>query len=239
MKKLTIVLSVLLLCSGTILSAQSLEDVLKEHFAASGQDKLLNLSSVKTTGKLVQSGMEIPFSQMAKRPGCVRIEGTFQGLSFIQTYNGKEGWTLNPFAGVTEPQPMSEDELKTMKYSADMDGMLWNWKEKEYTVTLEGKEDMEGTSCYKIKLVTKDGDVFTNYIDAESYMMIRTNTKVKVQGNEAENDTYFSDYMIFGGIAMPGKIDTKMNGQLVMTIVTDKIEVNLELDQSLFEKPAQ
>ena len=61
---------------------------------------------------MIQGGIEIPFIQMAKRPDKVRVEGTFQALTFIQTYNGKEGWSLNPFAGVTDPQPMTEDELK-------------------------------------------------------------------------------------------------------------------------------
>ncbi len=239
MKKIAILFSALMLVSGTYLSAQSLDDVLKEHFKAIGQEKLVKVNTLKATGKLIQGGMEIPFIQMAKRPDCMRIEGTFQGLSFIQTYNGKDGWNLNPFAGVTEPQPMGEDELKTMKYSSDLDGMMWNFKDKNYTVTLDGKEDMEGTSCYKIKLVTKDGDVFTNYIDSDSYMMIRTNTKVKMQGNEVESDTYYSNYTQFEGLAMPGKIDTKMNGQVVMTIVTDKVEINLDLDQALFEKPVK
>ena len=239
MKKLVILFSVMMLGSSTFIFAQSLDDVLKEHFAAIGQEKLLKVNTIKTTGKLVQGGMEIPFIQMSKRPSGVRIEGTFQGLSFIQTYNGKEGWNLNPFAGVTEPQPMGEDELKNMKYTADIDGMMWNWKDKGSTVTLEGKEDMEGTSCLKIKLVTKEGDVFVNYLDADSYMMIRTNTKVKVQGNETESDTYYSNYTQVEGLAMPGKIDTKMNGQVVMTIVTDKVEVNIELDKALFEKPVK
>ena len=239
MKKIAVLLSAMMLVSGTFLSAQSLDDVLKEHYKAIGQEKLLKVNSLKTTGKLLQSGLEIPFIQMAKRPDCVRVEGTFQGLSFIQTFNGKEGWNLNPFAGATEPQAFTEDELKTIKYSADIDGMLWNWKEKGYTVTLEGKEDMEGTSCFKLKLATKDGDVFNYYIDADSYMMIRTNTKIKVQGNDSESDIYLSNYMQVEGIAMPGKVDTKVNGQVVMTIVTDKVELNIELDKSLFEKPAK
>jgi outer membrane lipoprotein-sorting protein len=239
MKKLAIIFSTMMLVSGSFLSAQSLDDVLKEHFSAVGQEKLVKVNSLKTIGKLVQGGVEIPFTQMAKRPDFMRIEGTFQGLTFVQTYNGKEGWSVNPFAGVTEPQPMGEDELKNMKYSSDMDGMLWNWKDKGYTVTLEGKEDMEGTSCFKIKLVTKETDAFVFYIDSESYIMIRTNTKIKVQGNETESDTYYSNYMQAEGLAMPGKIETKMNGQVVMTIITDKVEVNTELDKSLFEKPAK
>jgi outer membrane lipoprotein-sorting protein len=239
MKKLALLICSLVLLSGTSLSAQSLDDVLKEHFAATGQEKLIKMNSLKTVGKLLQSGIEIPFTQMAKRPSCMRVEGTFQGLTFIQTYNGKEGWNVNPFTGVTEPQPFNEDELKSMKFSADMDGMLWDWKAKGYTVTLEGKEDMEGTSSFKIKLVTQEGDAFMFYIDSESYVMLRTNSKIKVQGNEMDTDTYYANYMQVEGIALPGKVETKMNGQVVMSIITDKVEFNPELDQSLFEKPAK
>lgn len=240
MKKIALLFTAMMLVSGTFLSAQTLEDVLKQHFTAIGQDKLVKISSMKTTGKLVKNGLEIPFMQFAKRPDCVRVEGTFQGLTFIQTYNGKEGWGLNPFQGATDPQPMGEDELKSMKYSSDIDGMLWNWKDKGYTVTLEGKEDMEGTSCFKIKLDTKEGDSFTYYIDSESFMMIRTNSKVKVQGNDNESDTFFSNYMQVEGLAIPGKVETKnAKGELMMTIVTDKVEINIDMDKSLFEKPVK
>jgi hypothetical protein len=183
--------------------------------------------------------MEIPFIQMGKRPAKVRVEGTFQAITFVQTFNGKDGWSLNPFTGATDPQPFSEDELKSMRYQADMDGMLWNWKEKGYTVTFDGKEDMEGTSCFKIKLVTKEGDNFTYYIDSDSYIMIRSNTKIKVMGNETEADTYYSNYMQVEGMAVPAKIETKMNGQIAMTIVVDKVEFNTELDDALFEKPTK
>ncbi|MEZ5021393.1 MAG: hypothetical protein R2756_14965 [Bacteroidales bacterium] len=187
---------------------------------------------------MIQSGIEIPFIQYSKRPGKVRLEATFQGLTLIQTFNGTEGWMINPFAGVTTPQPMTEDQLRSIRYQADTDGMLWNWKDKGYQVTLEGQEDMEGTSCYKIKLVTEPGDIFTFYVDADSYVMLRQNTKMMVMGNESENDTYFSNYMMVDGITMPGKVESKMNGQLVMTLTFDKVEFNPELDDALFEKPA-
>lgn len=237
MKRFTTLLSGLILVSGIIVQAQSIDEILKEHFSATGQDNLLKVNTQKLTGKIIQGGMEIPFIQMAKRPDKIRMEGTFQALTFIQTFNGKEGWNLNPFSGATEPQPFSEDELKSMRYQSDMDGMLWNWKEKGYTVTLDGNEDMEGTSCFKIKLVTKVGDSFTYYIDSDSYIMIRSNTKIKVMGNETEADTYYSNYMQVEGMAVAAKIETKMNGQLTMSMVVDKVEINVELDNALFEKP--
>ncbi len=230
-------IAVILLTTNVILPAQSLDDVLKEHFSSIGQDKVTTLNDMKTTGRMVQMGLEIPFIQMSARPNFIRVEGTLQGLTFIQTYNGTEGWNLNPFTGATEPQPFSEDELKSMKYQADMDGMLWNWKEKGYTVTLEDKQDVEGTDCYQVKLVTVEDDTFTHYIDSESYMLIRTNAKVKVQGNETEADTYYSNYKQVEGMAIPGKVETKMDGQTLSTIIMDTIEINVGLDKALFGKP--
>lgn len=238
MKKSTAFLTVLFLVLGTTLPAQSVEEILKEHFSAIGQDNMLELNTQRLSGKMVQSGLEIPFIQMGKRPAKVRVEGTFQDLTFIQTFNGKEGWSINPFAGVTDPQQMTDDDLKGMRYQADMDGMLWNWNAKGYTVTFDGKEDMEGTSCFKLKLETKEGDTFTYYIDSDSYILLRTNTKMKIMGNETESDTYFSNYSMVEGIAVPGKIDTKMKGQLMGTLVIEKVEMNIELDDALFEKPA-
>jgi hypothetical protein len=188
---------------------------------------------------MVQGGIEIPIIQMAKRPDKVRFQGTFQDLTFVQTYNGKEGWSLNPFQGATDPQPMSDDELKSMKYQADMDGMLWNWKDKGYTVTYDGKEDMEGTPCYKIKVVTKEGDSFTYYIDSDSYILLRTNSKIKVMGNESEGDTYYSNYKQIHGMAVPGKIENKVHDQLAGTIVVDTVKVNIQLPDSLFDKPSK
>ncbi len=238
MKKTLLLLASFLLFTGGSIISQTLEEVLAEHFSVTGQDNLLKVNTQKVTGKMMQSGLEIPFVQYAKRPGKIRVEATLQGMTLIQTYNGTEGWVINPFAGVTTPQPMTEDQLKSMKYQADSDGMLWNWAEKGYKVTLEGQEDMEGTSCYKIKLVTEPGDIFTFWIDADTYILLRQNAKIMVMGNESENDTYFSNYTMLDGIAMPGKAETKMQGQLLMTLIFEKMELNQELEDTLFDKPS-
>ena len=62
---------------------------------------------------------------------------------------------------------------------------------------------------------------------------------MKVMENEMESDTYFSNYMMVEGIAVPGKIETKMKDQLVVTLIIDKVELNTELDDALFEKPVK
>ncbi len=238
MKKLQILLLfIAATLSPAITNAQSLEDVLKQYFDAIGQNNLVKANSMVTTGKINQMGMEIPFMQYSMRPANIRVEGTFQGLSFIQTYNGTEGWTVNPFAGSTTPEPLNADELKSMKIQSDMDGLLWNWKEKGHTVTLDGTEDVEGTSCYKIKVATADGDVYNYYIDSESFMLIRVNSKITMMGNQVESDTYFSNYMQVDGIAFPGKIENRYNGTQGEVIIVDKVELNKELQATIFNKP--
>lgn len=237
MKKVSIFMLLLLMITGSLVQSQTLEDVLKKHFAAIGQEKRVKVNTMKVSYKMAQGGIEVPIIEMAKRPDLFRVEFTLMGLNNSSTFNGKEGWHIAPSSGSTVPLPFEDYDMKSMRYRADIDGMLWNWKEKGYTVTLEGNEDMEGTSCYKVKLVTKDSDSFTYYLDSDSYMILRTNRKLKVQGNEIESDYYYSNYMQVEGLTVPGKVDYKMNGQIVGTSITDKVEINPELDKGLFEKP--
>ncbi|HNF69969.1 MAG TPA: hypothetical protein PLL28_11380 [Chitinophagales bacterium] len=220
------------------LKAQSLNDVLKAHFDAVGQNKVAKLENMTTIGKLNQSGLDIPFKQIVARPGKLRVEGTFQGLTFIQVFNGTEGWAVNPFAGSTEPQPIPADQLDDLKIQADMDGMLWDYAKKGSTVTLEGTEDVEGTPCFKIRIVTADSSVFDEYIDTDSYMLIKSHSKTQMMGVDVETDTYFSNYMQKDGIAMPGRIENRYNGVTGEVITIESVEFDLEYQDALFDKPA-
>jgi len=219
------------------LQAQTLEEVLKSHYEATGADLMAKKNSVTTTGSLNQGGLDIPFTQISMRPLYFRVEGTFQGLTFIQTYNGTEGWTLNPFGMSTAPEPMAEDVLKQMKSSADMDGKLYDWQAKGNKVELLGSEDVEGTPCFKIKVVTTDSTEYTEYLDKETYMMIKSASKTMMMGVEVLSETYMSNYMLVDGIAFPGRIENRYNGTTGEVITISKVEYDIAYDAALFGKP--
>ena len=239
MKKLLLSITLALFVSVAFVSAQTLEGVLKNYFEAIGQETMIASENSKATGKMIQSGIEIPFTQYSATPNKFRLEATFQGMTLIQTFNGEEGWSLNPFAGMTEPQAMSEDELKAVKVQADYEGMLWNWKEKGYEASLEENEEVEGADCYVVKLVSEDGDTYTNYIDAENYVAIKLHSKVKVKELDVESETYMSNFQEGDGFIFPGKVETRANGQIVSTIVLETTELNVELDSAFFDKPTK
>ena len=69
--------------------------------------------------------------------------------------------------------------------------------------------------------------------------MLRTNSKIKIMGNESEADSYYSNYMQIHGMAVPGKVENKVHDQLMGTIVIDTLDLNMVLPDSLFEKPAK
>jgi len=236
MKRIALFLTIAALATTTSFS-QSLDEVLKNYFDAVGQEKTLSTTNGKSVGKMIQMGLEIPFVQYMAKPSNFKVEATFQGMTIIQVYNGTEGWSVNPFSGVTDAQPMGEDELKAMKYQADYEGMLWNWKEKDLTVTLEGTEEVEGTNCHKVKIVTPEKDEMTYFIDAENFVLLKNHNKMLVQGNVMESDTYYSNYQQKDGVAFPGKIETRMNGQVTATIVIESMEFDVELPENFFAKP--
>jgi hypothetical protein len=144
---------------------------------------------------------------------------------------------IAPWTGSMEPQDMSEDQVKGMKQMGDMEGDLYNWKDKGFKVTLEGEDEMEGTPVYKIRLEKEDGDVFTYYIDAENYVILKVDSKVMVQGTEVESSSYYSNFKPVEGMIMPFNIESRVNDQVQMQIVIDSYQIDTDVDDSMFKKP--
>jgi len=235
MKKITLILAIALFSAGTLVQAQSLEKVLKNYHETMGQDVVLKSETSLSNGKMIQMGIEIPFKQFASKPAKFRIEATFQGMTLIQSFNGEKGWVINPFAGQTEAQEMSEDEVNDAKIQADYEGMFWNWEEKGHKVTLEENEDVEGTDCYVVKVVTEDGDEILTYIDTENYITLKSKMTTTRQGQEVVTENIMSNYQEADGYVYAGKVETRMGGQIVATMVIDEVVLNPELDQEIFE----
>ena len=227
--------------TGAAVQAQTADEIINKHLQArGGKDKIKAVQSVRMTGKMVMGqGMEAPVVMELSRPNKMRMEFTIQGMTGIQAYDGKGGWSVMPFMGKTEPEKMSDDEIKQAEDQADMDGMLVDYKEKGHQVEYIGKEDVEGTPAYKLKVSKKNGDVVNVYIDADSYMEIKQAGKVKIRGQEIEGQSTFGDFKTVDGLIFPFAIEQKAQGAPGgMTISISKVEVNPTLEASRFAMPA-
>ena len=217
--------------------AQTVDEILAKYFEAQGQEKLLATNTFTTKGKIIQGQFEIPFTSYHKRPMKFKSEAEFQGMKIISAFDGETGWSINPMTGSNDPQPMTAEQLDRMKMQADYDGMFYNYKDKGYTVEYLGKEPVDDIETYKLKLTRPNGDIITAYIDAENYVILKTDSKMKIQDVDREAETVFSNYKYVDGILIPFSVETKMDGKTVMQMVLEDVKYNVDLDDSIFEMP--
>jgi len=222
-------------------SAQSVDDILAKNFKAKGGlEKIKAVKSTRTSGTMtIGPGIDVPFVMEQKRPNSMRMEVTFQGMTIVQAYDGKTGWQLNPLQGRKEPEPLPEDALKQVDLQADMDGPLVDYKAKGSTLELVGKEKVDGSDAYKLKLTLKSGDTLNIYLDADSYLEVRIDGKMKVRGTDIESETTVGDYKEVGGMMIAHAMESAQKGspqKQKMTI--QKIELNAPVEDARFKMPA-
>jgi hypothetical protein len=218
-----------------VINAQTVDEILAEHFAVIGQEKLLQINTFTTKGKIIQGQVEIPFTSYHKRPMYFRSEATFQGMEIMSAFDGESGWTINPFTGSNDPQPLTAEQVDRMTIQADIDGILYNYKDKGNEVEFSGIEEVDDIEVYVLKLTRPNGDVLTYYIDAENYVILKSKSKMIIQDVETEMETIYSNYKYTDEILIAYSIETQRDGQTMMQMVFDEIVYNVEIADSLFD----
>jgi outer membrane lipoprotein-sorting protein len=223
------------------LLAQTVDEIIAKNVQArGGAEKLKSVKSIKSTATMSMGpGMEAPGILIQKRPTLARLEFTVQGLTAVQAYDGKNGWQIMPFMGKKDPELMSADEAKEIEENADLDGPLVDYKSKGHQVELQGKEKIEGTDAYKLKVTLKNGDVQTIYIDADSFLDIKEVTQRTVRGTEQEIESAIGDYKAVNGIMFPFAVESGIKGtDQKQKLTITKVELNVPTDDSIFKMPA-
>lgn len=225
-------------------AAQTLDEVLAKNFAArGGKEKIQAVQSARITGKmLVGPGMEAPVVMEWKAPNRVRVEFVVQGQTGVQAYDGTTAWMHMPFMGKAEPEQMPAEAARDMEQQADFAGPLFDYAAKGHQVELVGKADVEGTEAYQLRVTLKNGDVIHEYIDAESFLTIKTEGKSKRGDQEIETETAIANYREVDGLVLPHSMETKMKnapaGMPGQSITIDKYELGVEIDDGRFAMPA-
>lgn len=238
MKKTIIILISLTIFSAGPIFAQDLQKILDKYFETAGQQKLLTIKSLVSSGKTIQMGMEMPFTTYQKRPNKSRLEIEIEGSKMVMAFDGQNGWAIQPWTGSTDPIDLHGMELASVKELSDLDGALWDYEKKGHQLELMGKEAFEGNEVYVLKLTRKDGDISTFYVDAEKFVTLKMVNKAVLEGQEVVIEMHMKDYQEIDGIKYPFTTEQRMNGQVFMTIKIEGVSFNEELADDFFTKPA-
>jgi len=240
MLRKSMLLAVAAVLLGTAAYAQTADELIAKNLdARGGKAKINAIKSAKVTGKMTAGpGMEAPFTWEWKRPNAFRMEFVVQGMTGVQASDGTTGWIFMPFMGKKDPEKMSDEDMKNSADQADFEGPLVDYKAKGHTVEFVGKEDIEGTPAYKLKLTKKTGDVSYIYLDADSYLQIKEVGKMTVRGEEHEFEGSLGDYKEVDGVLMPFSMENKPKGAPAgQTITIEKIELNSSEPADRFSMP--
>jgi hypothetical protein len=132
---------------------------------------------------------------------------------------------------------------ETRELDADFDGLLVDWKEKGHTVTYEGRESLPGGDVHKLKVVTRSGAARLIYLDAKTYLDRRHTGVLNLPGGRQFNVSIdFGNWREINGVKFPFDINEDRTGKepaQSFVTYTEKIEVNVPMDDALFATPKQ
>lgn len=168
------------------------------------------------------------------------MEFTLQGMTGVTAFDGSTAWQVMPFMGKPDAEPLPSEQARMFEEQADFDGLLVGYKEKGHTVELVGKETVEGTDAYKLKVTMKNGETRYIFLDAEYFLEIRTEGSRTIRGSQVEFESSIGDYKEVNGLMFPHSVDSGAKGapQRQKFTIT-KIELNPDLDDARFKMPAK
>jgi hypothetical protein len=225
-----------ILTSGSVLQAQTADEIIAKYLdAIGGTEKLKGVSSVR---------MELSIDVMGNASSGVltvlngkgyRNESEFNGDKIIEVATDKSGWILNPFAGMADPGPMPETQYKASVnriYAVPLLGYAARGDKAE----LVGQEKIGEVNAYKIKVTGKDNSVTTHYFDPTTYYLIQSVNSTEFGGQTIEMKVSYSDQKKTDyGWVIPYTSTLDFGGQFSLTTKVTKVDVNTTVDPAIFE----
>lgn len=236
MKKLqSVLLAGAFLFTATLSKAQSAEDIVKKHNEAIGGTKNWSkITSIKKEGSMNMMGMDMACTYTILKGKGFRQDFNVMGSECYVIMTPTAGWMFIPPQGHTKPEAMPEEALKDVAEALDFQDGIMLASEKKYPIELVGQEDIDGNSCFKLKVTDADKSETTYFVDSKTFYTVRETGVANVQGQDMEVTKNISDYKkLPEGIVVAMKEDAGESGATTFT----KIEVNTIKDESIF-KPA-
>jgi hypothetical protein len=231
MKKLIFIMAGLIMMS--VISAQSIDEIVKKYAAANKLDQVANLKTIKITANMSMMGMEMPMVLFMKNPNKIKSVTTFNGQEMVQVFDGEKGYVVSPMTGSTDPVEMTPDQVKQTLRLSMFQNYMANYL-KNGQLALAGEEKVNDKPAYKIKATIEGGTVIDMFIDKDSYYLVKTSSTTSQNGMTITMDSYPTDYTETNGIMIPMKTSTSAQGMDIVTNFT-KVEVDVPMEDSLFK----
>ena len=228
-------------------SAQTADEVIEKMLAAGGgRAALEKVKSRLMTGTL---SLTTPLGNMTgtaeilneapnKSRNLMKVDLSAAGIGQVtidQRFNGEIAYAIDSLQGNREITGNALDNMKAGSFPSP----FLNYKEKGATVELGAQEKVGERDAYVLTYKPKMGSAVRMYLDAQTFLPLRSLVKINVPqlGQDVEQTTDFSDFRDVDGLKIAFQIKNSSALQTYSITVT-KVEHNIQVDESLFSKPA-
>ncbi len=233
--------------------AQTADEIINNYLEnIGGESNWEKVEGIRMKAIVNQQGLEIPVEIVQLKDGRQMTSIMFQGQTLKQgVYDGETLWAHN---FLTQKAEKSDAEA-TENYKLDVNDFpsqtvhsFINYKEKGYSIELLGKETVEGTETFKVKITQEpikvDGKEEPNisfyYFDTENFVPIVIESEIRTGPQKGSiSQVTLSDYQEVDGLFFPFSISQGVKGGGSQPISLDTIELNPQVEASEFAFPEE
>jgi photosystem II stability/assembly factor-like uncharacterized protein len=223
-------------------SALTADQLVDKSVAAQGGSAKLAalLAGVRLTGRMTFGGGDFSVDAewgVALSRGRLRMETTLQGLTQINTFDGKTAWKIDPFGGRRDAEQLSTDEARGFVEQMSVLAPLFDLRSHGDRSELIGTEDVDGTQALELRITRHDGDTQYVDLDPDSYLPVRVRTIHVQRGVEQPSEADLGAYEQIDGVWLPMAIEVgDPGGPRNMKLAIDHAEGGA-IDDKLFAAP--
>src|SRR5688572_26337319 len=205
--------------------AQTVDDIIEKHLAASGgRAALSKLTSRTATGTITLTSpvgelngtIDVFVKAPNKSRTLIKLDLSAVGGGQVvsdQRFDGATGYVIDTFNGNREITGSQLDALRNASFPSP----LLNYRDHGTAAALAGTEKVGDKDARVIQLSPKTGPPLRMFIDAESFLIVRTVMSIHVPqlGGDVDQVQEFSDFHDVDGVKVPFSVRSSTSVQVV------------------------
>ena len=214
---------------GTVVDPKT---VMGNYFKAiGGMDKLKSVKSMKQTASMDMMGQSVAVKYLNKAPNMTRMEMTMQGMTVMkQVFDGTKGYAEQ----MGQKADLEGDNLAMAKEQGYIFKEL-HFEKLGYKMVHDGMENVNGKNCHVVTVTSPEERATTMYYDMDSGLKVKEMSQSEGPGGQKMSISQeYDDYKEVNGIMFPHTMKLIGAGPAPMTMKTESIEVNVDIDDAMF-----
>lgn len=198
--------------------------------AIGGKDKAMSVKTVHSTANVTMEGVPLQLTaemkEMAPNKSSMEMSAEGMGVLMKQKFNGEAGYAEQQ--GMKKPLTEAEVVEKKGDYAI--------FPELYYTMknaTLETMTTIDGKDVFKLKITNGEKSSF-RYYDAETALLVRSESTVEAQGQSFTSVVNYSNYSPVNNIQFPYNLSMKTGPQVLSFNLTN-VKVNEGVSDADFD----